>query len=131
MSNISAGYRWCLGRRLGQRLGQRDPLIVRQCGEPQCADPAGRVVSLFPVPHVGQDRFETRRTALMRLTVTLDQLLTVGDLEGQGVVLLHNARDELQPAFDSRVFLRVPQSLAAPPAQSGEPVELQKSADEI
>src|ERR1700679_1597549 len=129
MSNTSAGYRRCLGRRLGQRLGQLNPLIVRQRGDPQCADPPGPVLSLLPVPNIGQDRVETRRTALMRLTVTLDQLLTVGDLDGQGVVLPHNALDELQPAFDSRVFLRVPQSLSAPPAQSGEPVELQKPAD--
>src|ERR1700722_6942999 len=99
MSNISAGY----SRRLGQRLGERDPLIVRQCRDPQCTDPAGRVLSSFPVLNIGQDRFETRRTALMRLTVTLDQLLTVGDIDGQDVVSPHNAREELQPAFDSRV----------------------------
>src|SRR5580693_2698923 len=121
MSNISAGRR--------QRLGQGDPLIVRECGRSQRADPAGGVLSPLPVLNIGQDGVETRRAALMCLAVTLDQLLTVGNLDGQGVILPRNARDQFQPALDSQVFLRVPESLAAPAAQSGEPVELQEAAD--
>src|ERR1700723_4727876 len=121
MSNNSAGR--------GQRLRQRDPLIVRERGGSEHADPAGGVLRLLPILNMGQDGIEIRRAALMCLAVTLDQLLTVGNLDGQGVILWRNARDEFQPALDSQVFLRVPQSLSAPTAQSGQPVELQEPAD--
>src|ERR1035438_9417155 len=65
----------------------------------------------------------------MRLAVTLDQLLTVGDLDGQWVILLRHAPDEFQPLADSSLFLRVSKSFSTPPPQSGDPVELQKPTD--
>src|SRR6202166_529468 len=129
MSNILPDDRagvipWGMSARRRQRLGQGDALVVRQRGDSERAHSSGRIGTLLPRARVGQYRIETRGAPLMRLAVSLDKLLTVGDLDGQWVILLRHAPDEFQPPADLGLFQRVPKSPSAPPAQAGEPVEL-------
>src|ERR1700676_1606287 len=81
-----------------QRFGQGDALVVRQRGSPQRAHSIGRISTRLARLRVGQYRIETRGSPLMRCAVPLDELLTVGDLDGQWVILPRHAYDKVKQA---------------------------------